>query len=56
MDEVQGNEDEQETQEHIEECTGCEFERKGLDIENRKDKLKLWARMTAKLENRNRGM
>ena len=43
-----------ETQDHLEVCTGCEVERRGLTMETRKDKLKFWTRMTVKLENRSR--
>ena len=41
-----------ETQEHLETCSGCDIERRGLNMEIRKDKLKFWLRMTVKLENR----
>ena len=46
------NEQETETQEHIETCSGYDRERRGLNLENMKDKLKFWLRVTAKLENR----
>ena len=49
------DEEEVETQDHLEGCTGCEVERRGLNMETRKDKLKFWTRMTVKLENRSRG-
>ena len=41
-----------ETQEHLEACNGCAIERRGLNMETMKDKLKFWSRMTVKLENR----
>ena len=48
------DEHEVETQEHLEVCTGCEVERRGLNMETMKDKLKFWTRMTVKLDNRSR--
>ena len=50
------DEEKVETQNHLESCTGCEEERRGLNMEVRKDKLKFWTRMTVKLENRSRRM
>ena len=39
----------QETQEHIETCGGCKFERRGLDISGWVGLVIFWRRMTAKL-------
>ena len=33
------------TQEHLEVCIGCEFERRGLKMSVRSDKVKFWLRM-----------
>ena len=39
----------QETQEHIEECSGCNYERRGLDMSRWEGKVMFWRRMIAKL-------
>ena len=36
----------------METCSGYDKERKGLNLENMRDKLKFWLRVTAKLEKR----
>ena len=36
-------------QEHIEECSGCNFERRGLDMSRWEGKVMFWRRMIAKL-------
>ena len=38
-----------ESQEHLEMCTGMEFERRGLCMRNRRDLVKFWTRATVKL-------
>ena len=38
-----------ETQEHLEICSGMEFERRGLCMHNRRDLVKFWRRATVKL-------
>ena len=38
-----------ETQEHLEVCVGCEFERRGLKMSVRSDKVKFWLRMEKKM-------
>ena len=40
-----------ETQEHLEMCSGMEFERRGLCMNNRRDLVKFWRRATVKLAN-----
>ena len=40
----------EETQEHLEVCVGCEFERRGLQLSVRSDKVKFWFRMEKKLQ------
>ena len=39
----------QETQEHLEECAGCKFERRGLDLSGWVGLVMFWRRMIAKL-------
>ena len=39
----------EETQEHLEVCLGCEFERRGLKMSVRSDKVKFWLRMEKKM-------
>ena len=39
----------EETQEHLEVCVGCEFERRGLEMSVRSDKVKFWLRMEKKM-------
>ena len=39
----------EETQEHLEVCVGCEFERRGLNMSVRSDKVKFWLRMEKKM-------
>ena len=39
----------EETQEHLEVCVGCEFERRGLQLSVRSDKVKFWLRMEKKM-------
>ena len=39
----------QETQEHLEECLGCNFERRGLDLSRWEGRVMFWRRMIAKL-------
>ena len=39
----------QETQEHLQECTGCVFERRGLDLSRWVGVVMFWRRMIAKL-------
>ena len=39
----------EETQEHLEVCVGCEFERRGLKMSVRSDKVKFWLRMEKKM-------
>ena len=41
--------DSQESQEHIETCEGCVFERGGLDMSDWKGVVIFWRRMTAKI-------
>ena len=38
----------EESQEHLEECDGCEFERRNLDMTNWKGQVTFWKRMNAK--------
>ena len=38
-----------ESQEHLEMCSGMEFERRGLCMSNRRDLVKFWTRATVKL-------
>ena len=38
----------QESQEHLINCTGCTFERRNLDINNWRGMVIFWRRMTAK--------
>ena len=42
-----------ETQEHLEDCGGCEFERRGLDMSVRSDIVKFWLRMEKKIVEKN---
>ena len=48
----QCNEQATETQEHLETCSGYDRERRGLNLENMRDKLKFWLSVIAKLESR----
>ena len=41
--------DTEETQEHLEECTGCEYERRGQKMTEWSGKVIFWRRMTAKI-------
>ena len=41
--------DSQESQEHIETCEGCMFERRGLDMSDWKGVVIFWRRMSAKI-------
>ena len=41
---------EEETQEHLEVCVGCDFERRGLKMSVRSDIVKFWLRMEKKLQ------
>ena len=41
---------EEETQEHLEVCVGCDFERRGLKISVKSDIVKFWLRMEKKLQ------
>ena len=43
------NNGDDETQEHLEECGGCNFERRGLDMSVRNDIVKFWLRMEKKI-------
>ena len=38
-----------EDQEHLEECEGTEFERRGLRMSERSDLVKFWSRMEKKM-------
>ena len=38
-----------EEQEHLEECVGTEYERRGLDLQKWRQKLTFWTRMNAKI-------
>ena len=40
---------EEETQEHLEVCVGCDFERRGLKMSVRSDIVKFWIRMEKKM-------
>ena len=40
---------EEETQEHLEVCVGCDFERRGLKMSGRSDIVKFWLRMEKKI-------
>ena len=40
---------EEESQEHLEECGGTEFERRGLKLSVRSDMVKFWSRMEKKM-------
>ena len=40
---------EEETQEHLEVCVGCDFERRGLKMSVRSDIVKFWLRMEKKM-------
>ena len=42
--------DVQESQEHLEVCTGTEFERRGLGMEGFMGKVTFWRRMTVKMD------
>ena len=42
-----------ETQEHLEVCGGCVFERRGLDMSVRSDIVKFWLRMEKKIVEKN---
>ena len=39
----------QETQEHLEECLGCNFERRGVNLSRWEGRVMFWRRMIAKL-------
>ena len=41
--------DSQESEEHIETCESCVFERRGLDMSDWKGLVVFWRRMTAKI-------
>ena len=42
------NTGEEETQEHLEVCVGCEFERRALQLSVRNDRVKFWLRIEKK--------
>ena len=41
---------EEDTQEHLEVCVGCDFEKRGLKMSVRSDTVKFWLRMEKKLQ------
>ena len=45
----------EESQEHLEECRGCEHERRSLNMTKCKDKVTFWRRMTTKITDWGRG-
>ena len=46
----------EESQEHLEEeCPGCEFERRKLPMKNWRGQLTFWRRMTARINNKDKG-
>ena len=46
----------EESQEHLEECPGCEFERRKISMRNWKGRLIFWRRMTARINDKTRGV
>ena len=49
------NEETEELQEHLEECSGCDYERRTLRMTNWKGKVIFWRRMTAKIDKWGKG-
>ena len=45
----------EESQEHLEECRGCEYERRSLNMTKCKDKVTFWRRVTTKITDWGRG-
>ena len=44
----------EESQEHLEQCPGCEFERRKISMRNWRGQLIFWRRMTARITDKNR--
>ena len=42
--------DQEETQEHLQQCEGTVFERRGIDLSNWRGVLDFWRRMTKRME------
>ena len=49
------DEEMEESQEHLEECSGCDYERRTLRMTNWKGKVIFWRRMTAKIDKWGKG-
>ena len=49
------DEETEESQEHLEECSGCDYERRTLRMTNWKGKVIFWRRMTAKIDKWGKG-
>ena len=46
----------EESQEHLEECLGCEYERRKISMRNWRGQLIFWRRMTARINDKTRGV